>query len=86
MSKPQQGMNSGARNLVPTRAGTSTTLLFEHYDRVLQVLLYLHVDHVRDQDTPLPQIIEKPRCVGAVVPRHDRAVSLTEKRGIECGN
>ncbi|MBB6414379.1 hypothetical protein HNQ71_007089 [Mesorhizobium sangaii] len=55
MSKPQQGMNSGARNLVPTRAGTSTTLLFEHYDRVLEDRLKLtlnmektHITHVDD--------------------------------------
>ncbi|MCZ7483689.1 hypothetical protein O8C22_23760, partial [Agrobacterium rhizogenes] len=52
----------------------------------VQVLLYLHVDHVCDQDAPLSQIIEKSRCVGAVIPHHDRAVSLTDKGGIECGN
>ncbi|CCA93139.1 hypothetical protein PP1Y_AT23175 [Novosphingobium sp. PP1Y] len=83
VNKPEQRVNAGAWNLVPARAGASTTLLFEQSDHVPQISLNLHVSRVRDRDAPLFQIIEKSRCVGAVVPHHDRAVSLADKREIE---
>jgi hypothetical protein len=86
LRKPQQRVDSRARDRVPVRPRRSTTAFPEQPDRIAQILRHLRFAHIRDQDIPPRKMVEEPTRIGAIVPDHHRAILLAGQYDPEFGD
>ena len=86
LRKPQQRVDSGARDRVPVRPWWSTMAFPEVPNRLAQIMAHLRFAHIRDRDIPPRKVVKEPSRVNAVVPNHHRAVLLAGQYDPEFGD